>query len=373
MKSTTPKGPGMEESLRGYFLKNGYYVLRGVPFCYNGFDVTDVDLWLYDRPSAVVRHRVVVDIKNKKTPQAIERIFWAKGVQSTLGLDQAIVATTDKREDVSSFGRKHNVLVIDGQFLSRLTQNPALTDGRLSEEQFVALMDKSKLGPLASNWKSRLVSSKQRVLEGLSFDQINSWLNDAKYFAEQVLLVPTHREVAARLLYFTVSLIAVAIDYSGKDMAFLDAAQRREAVNSGLRYGDLGAEGANATLDVAAGLVEQFLPEMSGGAARIRHGFNLVSEGLPTEVLAEYFARPSVGSTILYTGRVLEAAAYNDAFLAPKDLGTEAKALLLVLLDYWSMDRVRFMESLASHPDAQQMPTNVSTAVADDAGPLFQA
>lgn len=371
MKVPKPKGPGMEEALRGYFLKNGYYVLRGVPFCFNGFDVTDVDLWLYDRPSAVVRNRISVDIKNKKTPQAIERIFWAKGLQETLGLDQAIVATTDKREDVAAFGRKHNVLVIDGHFLSRLSKNETLTEGRLSEEDFTSLMDKSRLGPIAGEWKNRLVSSKQRVLHGLSFDQINSWINDANYFAEQLLLVPTHREVAARLLYFTVSLIAVAVDYTGRDMAFLDGGQRKEALNAGFRYGNLGAEGAASTIDVAVGLVEQFLPETSGGPARIRRGFNAVSDALPTEALAEFFARPVVGSTILYTGRLLEAAAYNEAFLAPQDLDVEAKALLSVLLDYWGIDRVRFMGSLASHPKAQASAER-GIVPTDPSGPLFQ-
>jgi len=30
------KGPKMEELLRSYFLKAGYYVVRGVPFVYEG-------------------------------------------------------------------------------------------------------------------------------------------------------------------------------------------------------------------------------------------------------------------------------------------------------------------------------------------------
>ena len=38
------KGPRMEELLRSYFIKAGYYVARGVPFIYEGFDVTDIDL-----------------------------------------------------------------------------------------------------------------------------------------------------------------------------------------------------------------------------------------------------------------------------------------------------------------------------------------
>ena len=69
------KGFAMEEALRNYFIKTGYYVIRGVPFTFGGFDITDIDLWLYSRTSSVSREITIVDAKNKKTPQAIERIF----------------------------------------------------------------------------------------------------------------------------------------------------------------------------------------------------------------------------------------------------------------------------------------------------------
>ena len=75
-----PKGFEMEEQLRNYFMQSGYFVVRGVPFVYEGFDVTDIDLWLYSRESSLTRNITIVDVKNKKTPQAIERIFWAKGL-----------------------------------------------------------------------------------------------------------------------------------------------------------------------------------------------------------------------------------------------------------------------------------------------------
>ena len=55
VKSTNDldKGYKMEELLRNYFLQAGYYVIRGVPFVYEGFDVTDIDVWLYGRASSV--------------------------------------------------------------------------------------------------------------------------------------------------------------------------------------------------------------------------------------------------------------------------------------------------------------------------------
>ncbi len=90
------KGEVMEELLRDYFMQAGYYVVRGVPFVYEGFDITDIDLWLYSRTSSISREITIVDIKNKKTPQAIERIFWTKGLAEAVGAGNAIVASTEK-------------------------------------------------------------------------------------------------------------------------------------------------------------------------------------------------------------------------------------------------------------------------------------
>ena len=130
------KGPAAEEALRNYFLSIGYFVARGCKFGFQGFDVTDVDLWLYGRTSPLSRERANVDIKNKKTPQALERIFWAKGLQATLGFDACIVATTDTRPDVRDFGLQHQVKVLDGRFLGRLTKS-----GRIQIEREMDLLN----------------------------------------------------------------------------------------------------------------------------------------------------------------------------------------------------------------------------------------
>ena len=132
MTKALSKGYRMEELLRRYFIRSGYFTVRGVPFVYEGFDVTDIDIWLYDRPSPVSRHRIIVDTKNKSTPKAIERIFWTKDLQQVLGVEQSIVATTNKRPAVSDFGREQDVLILDGPFLDRLEN--LLAENRLRRD-----------------------------------------------------------------------------------------------------------------------------------------------------------------------------------------------------------------------------------------------
>src|ERR1700722_10288241 len=111
------KGGRSEELLRDYFLESGFFAVRAVPVMFEGIDVSDIDIWLYIRPSPISRERVNVDAKNKATPKALERILWAKGLQSILGLERCIVATTDKRLAIKKYGAQHDVLVLDGSFL----------------------------------------------------------------------------------------------------------------------------------------------------------------------------------------------------------------------------------------------------------------
>ena len=126
----------MEEKLRQYFLKNGYYVVRSIKYKHNTYDITDIDLLLYRKISSLSRERINVDIKNKKSPKAFERILWTKGLQSLLGFDRCVVATSDKNDQVRDFGNRHEVIVFDGHFLLKLNYN---SEDRLSEEEFIEL------------------------------------------------------------------------------------------------------------------------------------------------------------------------------------------------------------------------------------------
>ncbi|MEP7366869.1 MAG: hypothetical protein ABI972_26730 [Acidobacteriota bacterium] len=341
MTKALPKGYRMEELLRRYFIRNGYFTVRGVPFVYEGFDITDIDIWLYDRPSSVSRHRVIIDAKNKNTPKAIERIFWTKGLQSVLGVDQSIVATTDRRSAVTEFGKEHNVLILDGAFLDRLEKAPGAEpfENRLTEEEFVDLLATYHPSKEGGDWKGRYRGAKRPLAWSLDYNAVNGWLIDAKFFAEQAHLVLTHKEVALRLLYMFVSFIAIAVDFVMKDLAFAEGNAKLTALNDGLRYGSKGAAGTNQIVDLAVGLIEQYAPEQRVLGARIRERLRKGIEAIPTKILAEFFAKQSVSQELFIIAKELEAAAYSAKFVPPATLTAPSKGMLGVLLDFWEMDR----------------------------------
>jgi hypothetical protein len=155
---TGGKGSIAEEALRAYFLESGYFAVRGVKAQYNDLDVTDIDVWLYLRASALHRIRANVDTKNRGSPKAMERILWARGLQAILGLDHAIVATPDARPVVEEFGAMHGVQVLGGAFLSQLTQRPKTAlDTRVTEEDFVALITADGIDKLQGSWMESAV------------------------------------------------------------------------------------------------------------------------------------------------------------------------------------------------------------------------
>lgn len=358
MTETLPKGYQMEELLRRYFIRSGYFTVRCVPFIYDGFEVTDIDIWLYDRPSSVSRHRIIVDTKNRSTPKAIERIFWTKGLQQVLGLEQAIVATTDKRSAVSDFGREQDVLILDGAFLSRLQKSSELFEARLTEEQFIDLLGTYRPTKEGGDWRGRFKGAKRPLARNLGYNAINAWLVEAKYFAEQAQLVATHREVALRVLYLFVSFIAIAFDFVMKDLAFFEPAAKLAALNDGLRHGSQGATGTKQILELATGLIEQYAPEQRMLTPRIRERLRKELDAIPTKLLAEYFAKQSVSQELFSVAKELEAAAYKTAFVSPQALSPAVKGMLGVLLDFWEMGRKSFLLT----PDAAEVP-KVGTSV----------
>jgi hypothetical protein len=370
MTDALPKGYQMEELLRRYFIRSGYFTVRGVPFVYEGFEVTDIDIWLYDRPSPVSRHRIIVDTKNKNTPKAIERIFWTKGLKEVLGVDQAIVATTDKRAAVSDFGREQDVLILDGSFLNRLGKSSEPFEKRLTEEQFIELLGTYRPTKEGGDWKGRYKGAKRPLARDLGYNAINGWLIEARFFAEQAHLVITHREIAIRMLYMFISFIAIAFDFMMKDLAFAESPAKLAALNDGLRHGSQGAAGTKRVLELATGLIEQYAPEQRTLAPRIRERLSKELDAIPTKVLAEYFAKQGVSHDLFTIAKELEAAAYNAAFVSPQALTPATKGIIGVLLDFWEMDRKAILQNGDTSKQTSSLSTDASNEVASAQSPL---
>lgn len=327
------KGEIIEEKLRLYFLNNGYYVARGVKYNFKGQEITDIDLFLYGRTSSLTRERINVEIKNKKTPKAFERILWAKGLQVLLEIENCVVATTDKRELFREYGKKHNTIILDGNFLQRL--NYQLVD-RLSEEDFLNnLNDIKSFNQFKNhNWRTIYEMSKSKLLDELDFSGFNSSLIIAKYFLSKCFDAQK-KAIALRCAYITISHTLIIIDYIMKDIAFLESQERKVYLNNGFKYGNLGKEGADTTIDLAVKLSNS-----SASAYSIKKSL----ESTDFEILKEYFSKQEISKVLFSLAIDFEKSAFNKKSLSPNQLDNNSKSILAILLDHFKINRKDFFE-----------------------------
>ncbi|MGB7645091.1 MAG: hypothetical protein WBM22_06530 [Pseudomonas fluorescens] len=335
------KGPAAEETIRNYFLSIGYFVARGCKFKYNQFDVTDIDLFLYGKSSAFSRERLNVDIKNKKTPQALERIFWAKGLQQVLELDGCIVATSDMRMDVREFGLEHKVKVLDGKFLSRLTKSERSHLARINEEEFISEIERHSLGKLGGDWRGRYEESKSRMLDSLNFDGANAWLNDIDYYMSE-LNNQANSEPTWRMIYVSISHLLICVDFILREHVAAEHDQRKQLLDNGFRYG---ASGKTFTLKVgrmASALVGSIVnqPELS---STLERELAEQASDVKADILAEFFSKSQVFALLFDSAKYFENCAYLSQVPLPSSLPANVQSFLGVISDFFDRDRKKIL------------------------------
>lgn len=335
------QGAVAEELLRSYFLGLGYFVVRGAKVRFASEDVTDIDLWLYARPSPLSRERVNVDAKFKRREaRALERVLWTKGLQRSLGLDRCIVATTDQRELVKEYGQELGVLVLDGAFWARLKNSVAEDEGRLSEEELLGSLRLGRDDRVARTLIKRLEHGKSLLVTRLDFDACNHYLEEMREFLVDVLASSSTSTV--RLFYLYCSYFLVALDYIYRRFAFEDLGRRRDILAEGFRHGTQGKARTESIVSLAERLIAAGSPERRSLGPQLR--LNIFDElaALPVDILAEFFANQRVAADLLPMARVFERYAYGGELKHPDELEPNLKAVVGVTLDFVGVSRPQF-------------------------------
>ncbi len=342
VKKTGAKGVVAEEALRGYFRSAGYFVVRGIPLNYKNYNVTDVDLWLYVKATSLAAERACVDVKRKRTPQVMERVLWTKGLKGVLGVDQAIVVTSDNRPETRDFGSAHGVTILQGDFLQRVITSFPLSD-RLTEDELFSRLKTPCVVNSDVEWRNWFRRLKANLLDSLNFDGCNSFLLAVKLLLDEYLATGKSSEVPVRLLYAIIAYLLICLDYTSRSFIHLDLSARTAVLTDGFRYGEVGRKRTEEILHMALQLlVEAEKSDLFSDEALRGELERQVSE-YRAEILAEYFAKVEALKNLFEVARTFEEHAYSKTLLRPHEGPSEQKAVIGLLCDLLGHDRKKII------------------------------
>ncbi|MBC3898907.1 hypothetical protein GH811_04680 [Acetobacterium malicum] len=335
------KGVKTEELIAAYFRKLGFYVIRGIDYLNKNNKITDIDLWLYMSSSAISKEISIVDIKDRKKSHTYERILWTRGLQIAVGANHAIIVTTEYGDDIIKYGKKIDVTVLNGEFISKL-KKAELVENRITDEDLDLLIKNNTFGKIDGDYRQRLFECKATLCDKISYDSINLILIHTNYFANQVIMRPKIKEIPLRLFYRCLSILCIAIDYVSKDLMFLEKSSRYKILYGGFTYGDGGIEKIDSSINQGLQLIEQYsgLKDFNPSVSKIN--ILKVFEDLNTSIIAEYFSEINVLQNMFKSAIKFENMSMTNKELNTYDGDIELKSIIGSLLDFWKLDRKQF-------------------------------
>jgi len=369
------KGYKLEELLRAYFIRAGVYAVRGVPLRLDGDDLTDVDIWLYERPTGSSRRRQIVDAKSKTKPKAIERLFWTKGLYELLMVDGAYIATTDTRPLLKEMSRRLGLSVLDGTDIKRMADSEkVIFPNRISEEDLqekIKGLDTARRNKEVQNDYADL---KAALIDNFGGGTVNRGLEHVAGFAGG--LVSSHpnssgAEIFLRLLYFAASISAIAMDFALTKVSFKSQDERRKTIQNVIRYGEEDEARGLEKVRVATALIEKYATNGRTVAQSVAQAIRSDYAKVPAEIITDHVMKHLKADGLFKLAGALEFRAFSKDPLGFDDLPAEEKSFLGVLLDFSGVDRTSAAESWISSTAAKDASKELSEGVTENIGPLF--
>lgn len=327
------KGGGLEELVRAYFARQGFFALRGVSYRYEDEEVTDIDAWLYGRQSASVRTRIIVDVKDKRSPKAFERIIWARGMQLALGCDRAIVATTDGGAKIVRFAHQQKVALLTKDFLDRLRSKLDTSD-RMTLEQFIDNIQIYRDHKQDGDWLRRISDAKSALISLQGYPAFNKAIATFGFFAERAQTRPLHKEQALRGAYLTGALACIALDSALERVVYEDQASRYRAIADGVTYGDAGDARVQSSIRTVLEVIAKGMANGRVVSRQANDALEKMFESVRADIIAEHFTKEHNAGALVAVAKELDDHAHFVDATKIQTLSIDAKSVLGVFADF---------------------------------------
>lgn len=355
------KGAGLEELARAFFARQGFFALRSVSIQFEEEEVTDVDVWLYGRQGGGVRTRGLIDVKDKKSPKAFERVMWARGMQLALGCERAVVVTTDMSPKVSRFAQFHKVSLLTATFLRRWATEDIFRD-RLTLEEFNSNIQSYSDQKLDGDWIAHIASAKSAVVSLPPYPAFNKAMNSFRFFAERTATRPQHREQALRGAFLCAGLACLALDAALERVAFEDPKSRFNLLYAGVTYGDAGDKRVRRSIDTVLSVISKSIQNGGVLARQTGDAIDRMFADVRAEIIAEFFAKEKNAGLLFPVARELESVAHKRGRSGLVELSVEAKAIVGVFADFVNVKRPALLSDVFVTSSPEQVPVAKSPA-----------
>lgn len=343
------KGHKTEEIMREYFLRAGFFVVRGVNVKIDNTDLTDADLWIYERSATLARRRTIIDIKDKKKPQAAERLFFINGLSEVLQIEGAGIITTDKNLTLRKLAQKNKLIWIDGDDIQRIKKSKHLQSiTRLSEESFLQKIDELDRARGGKKFKFLYEDIKSTIADRFGASSANISLDAFGLFSVEAIKAHPNSSAAKilnRLSLYSAALTAISLDYASVDAALRPAEERVTHMTNLIRYGE-DLEGTHKKLSLIEIALTTSLANGASLYKSVRDKFLSEAESVPAESLAQIVIKLTNSDALFQVARNLEAAAFNDEIVTFDELPVDTKSFLGALLDFYNFSRKDFSNSV---------------------------
>lgn len=363
------KGAPLEELVREYTARQGFFALRSVLLRFEEEEVTDIDVWAYGRQAASTRTRTLIDVKEKRSPKAFERILWVRGMQLALGCDRAVVATTDNSAKVARFAQVQKVALLSRRFLDRLHGKVDLSK-RLSMEDFSDLIRKNPNQKQDGDWVRQIAEVKSAVVSLPGYPAFNKAMAVFRFFAERAETRPQHKEQALRCAYFAAAIACIALDSALEAVVYEENDARFEAIRVGVTYGDTGDARVQKSIGTVLSVIGVGMENGRAVVRQVETALHKMFESVRADVIAEYFAKEHNAAPLFATGKELEDLAHRVDASELQVLSTEAKSILGIFADFTQVQRIALFgrgshgatEPQSGNPDASKDSSARSSA-----------
>ena len=341
------KGPDLEELVRAYFDRQGFFALRGTSFNHEGEQITDIDVWLYGRHSPSVRTRIVVDVKNKRSSKAFERILWTRGIQLALGCDKAVIATNDVNRNitkVTKFARQQKITVLTKSFLELLGNKLDMT-GRMSLEQFTDNIKRYEHHKQDGDWLKQIADAKSALVSLGGYPAFNTAMGGFGFFASRVETKLHHKEQALRGAYHTAALACIALDSALERVVYDDQTLRYRAIKDGVTYGDVGDARVQTSIESVLKLIREGMENGPAVSRQAEEAMQKMFKEVRADIIAEHFSKEQNASALVSVAKELDDRAFCQDPKNIQTLSTQAKSILGVYADFVQAKRTALLNT----------------------------